>query len=303
MPAATEPSRRGRSPGIWRRRMALWLGVLVLIYAAWCGLLYFKQDSMMFPRHLTGPAEAGPPPGVECLWIEADDGGAALQSGRGANSLKTGRVEAWFFPPPVTGRDAPLLVFFHGSGELIDHGLALAEAWRERGYAVLLPEYRGYGRSSGTPSQRHIVADALRFIEAAAARDGIDLSRTVLHGRSLGGAVAAQVAAKLSPPPAAVIVESGFPSAAAFATRFLAPPLLVKNPFHTADALATFGGPVLLLHGREDEIIPAREGRRLHDLVPGSLYHELAGGHNDFPAEPEQYWRVIEAFLTRLIPR
>jgi uncharacterized protein len=280
--AIESPSERRRPRQTWQRRMLVWFGVLAVLYAAWCTLLYLKQDDMMFPRSLTGPAAAGAPAGVESMWIDGDGG--------------TTRVEAWYVPPPRLEGRAPLVVFLHGNGELIDHGLDAAAAWRERGYAVLLPEYRGYGRSGGRPSEKHIVADVLRFVEMTAGRPEIDPARVVLHGRSLGGAVAAQIAERR--PVSAVIVESTFTSATAFAARFLAPPFLVKNPFRTERSLAKFGGRTLILHGAEDEIIPVAHGRRLHAALKGSTYAELPGRHNDFPADADAYWRAIDAFLS-----
>lgn len=264
--------------------MLTWLGILAGIYGSWLILLYVLQTSMMWPRHLAGPPMPGPPRGVESLWVEAGSGI---------------RVEGWFVPARDASpeRPAPLLVFYHGNGELMDGCLDVAGEWRSRGFNVLLHEYRGYGRSGGTPSEAGIVPDAVRMIELAAARPGVDPARIVLHGRSIGAAVAAQVAVRR--PVAAIVMQSTFTSAASFAPRLLAPSALVRSPFRTDRALAGSDLPVLILHGARDEIIAPSHGRALHALIPGSEYAELPGRHNDFPLDEDAYWRAIEAFLAR----
>lgn len=287
-----DPPRRAAPQGL-RRRMLTWLGILAGIYGSWLVLLYLLQTSMMWPRHLAGPPMPGPQRGVESLWIDAEESGNPI------------RVEGWFIPAPGASpeRPAPLLVFFHGNGELMDGCLDVAGEWRSRGFSVLLHEYRGYGRSGGTPSEAGIVPDAVRMIELACARPDVDPARVVLHGRSIGAAVAAQVAVRR--PVAAMVMQSTFTSAASFAPRVLAPPALLKSPFRTDRALAAYDRPVLILHGARDEIVAPSHGRALHRIIPGSVYIELPGRHNDFPLDEVAYWQAIETFLARhgLLPR
>lgn len=273
-----------------RRRVIAWILLPLGLYAAWCAALYLAQDRMMFPTHLLGPGLRAPPSGFVSIVIEPEEGGRPV------------KVEAVYAPAPGASpaRPAPLLVFFHGNAEQVDDQYDLAGAWRSRGFGVLLFEYRGYGRSTGTPSQRHFVADARAIYDLVAARPEVDPTRIILHGRSVGGAVAAQLAAVR--PAAGVITESAFVSVPAVASRFLAPPFLIRNPFRTDRALAEFGGPVLLLHGLQDEIIGVSHGRRLHRALPNSTLVELAGGHNDFPRDPGAYWSAIDAFLAKVVP-
>lgn len=259
-----------------------WIGIIAGLYAAWLSVLWIMQDSMLFPRSLAGPPAPGPPTGVESIWIETEQG----------------RVEAWFWTAP--GTDAaprPLLVFFHGNGELMDGCLDVAGEWRRRGFNVLLPEYRGYGRSAGTPGESAIVADSLKLVAVALDRPEVDPAGLVFHGRSLGAGVAAQVAIRLRQRPHALILQSAFTSVASFASGLLAPQWLVRSPFRTDEALGEFPGRVLILHGAHDEVVPVSHGRRLHRLIPGSTYAELPGHHNDFPLDEKAYWRAIQSFL------
>ena len=130
------------------------------------------------------------PDGVESIWI------------RGSG---TPGVEAWFIPGKGVSSETPgpVLVFAHGNGELIDDNLDLK--WiAELGTSVLLVEYRGYGRSTGSPSQSSIVSDTNTFMKMLKARPDVDVERIGYMGRSIGSGVLAQVA--IDHPPAAMIM-------------------------------------------------------------------------------------------------
>lgn len=244
---------------------------------------------MVFPRYIAGQAMPSDtkPRGVESWWITADDGS---------------KVEAWYFPPP---RDAegpvPCAVIFHGNGELIDYIDGYAEWYHARGYAVLVPEYRGYGRSGGTPSQKAITQDMVAFHEKLVVQPGVDRSRLVYHGRSLGSAVAAQLAQRKAP--AALVLESPFLSITAMARRYMVPGFLVKHPFRTDKVLPALGKPVLILHSTDDEIVPYSHGAKLHEMIPGSRLVDLSGSHNNPLATLPQYWSSVDAFLQEHIDR
>ena len=192
---------------------------------------------------------------------------------------------------------APLVVFFHGNAELIDYQSTIVEGYRRLGCSVLLPEYRGYGRSAGKPSEQAIVADAVRFYDEITRRPDVDPSRIVFHGRSLGGGPAAALAARRSAK--ALVLESTFTSVADMASAYLAPSFLVKNKFHTDRVLPTLEIPVLIFHGTRDDIIPVAHGRRLRDLATHGTYVEYDCKHNDFPGDENEdaYWEQVAAFL------
>jgi pimeloyl-ACP methyl ester carboxylesterase len=272
---------RKRSRG---RLIGRWAVLAAITYGVWLSVLLGCETRMVYPREMAGPAtrEALIPREVERVWIDVRD---------------EVRVEGWFVPSGLD-RPAPAVMFFHGNGELIDHNLALAEAYRERGVATLLVEYRGYGRSGGSPLQKDIVADSVMFHDWLAKKAGVDPTKIILHGRSLGTGVAAQVAALR--PPAALILESPFTSVASFAKQYGAPAFLVRNPYRTDQVLPTLKCPILILHSRQDEIVPFSHGERLHALAPASKLVELNGGHNAALSEQEAYWREIGALLRKL---
>jgi len=270
---------------------------VIAAYIVWCLLLYFQQDRMIFPRHMTAAPLAGPPaPATVVVRLPL---------------AKGGYVESWFLPATAAGAEtglrvvarfgaqarAPVILFFHGNGELIDYQDFIVENYRRLGCSVLLPEYRGYGRSSGRPSQDAVVADAVRFYDEIVKRDDVDASRIVFHGRSLGGAVAAALAEHRRP--RALILESSFASVAGMSRRYLVPSFLLKHPFRTDRLVAESELPMLIFHGSNDRIVPPSHGRRLRDLARNGRYIEYQCGHNDFPGvgNGERYWQAIEDFL------
>jgi len=251
---------------------------ILLAYVAWCALIYFAQDWLIFPREMAGPA-LPLPKGAELISIPLADGK---------------HMEGWFFP--ATRSPAPAVVYFHGNAELICHQNRIVEQYHAMGFAVLLPEYRGYGGQPGSPSQKAFRKDMPRFYDALAKRADIDPGRIIFHGRSLGGGVAADLA--LQRQPAALILESTFASMASMGWRYGTPPFLARHPFRTNRALAQLNIPVLMFHGRQDTVIPVSNGRKLAQAARKGRYIEYDAGHNDFPgAHEEEFWTEVKTFL------
>ncbi len=282
----SDGNRAGRSPRPLRRRV--WLRVLaflVLFYVAWCATLYFYQDRLLFPRDLA-------PDPLPLLYDRT-----TVELEREVPGV--GRVVAWFMPVHGSGpkRPAPLVIFFHGNAELIDYQSRIVEGYRGLGVSVLLPEYRGYGRSAGEPSERAIVADAVYFYDEIIKRPDVAASRIIFHGRSLGGGPAAALAKERRPD--ALVLESTFSSVSAMASKYYAPSFLVKNSFHSDRVVASLDVPTLIFHGARDNIIPVDHGRRLRDAALRGTYVEYDCMHNDFPGSDneEMYWNEIIQLL------
>lgn len=210
-----------------------------------------------------------------------------------------GEVIAWYLPTPeaTADRPAPVVIHFHGNAELIDYQHDTLKGYHARGCSVLLPEYRGYGRSAGRPGERAIIDDAVYFHDELCKRTEVDTSRIVFHGRSLGGAVAAGLAEQRRPK--ALILESTFTSAAAFSWQYGVPPSLVRHPFHTDRVVEMLECPILVMNGREDTLVPPWHGRNLAGLARHGRHVEYDCGHNDFPGDGNEdaYWLEIETFL------
>jgi hypothetical protein len=203
------------------------------------------------------------------------------------------RSEAWLLPARgrVT-RPAPVLLYAHGNGELIDDWAAEFDEPRAWGAAVLLVEYPGYGRSGGSPSQGSITRAVVAAYDWASERPELDSRRIVGYGRSLGGGAMCALAGEREL--AALVLESTFTSVTAMARRLGIPRFLVADPFDNRTLLAAFRRPVLLIHGERDTVVPAEESRILHSVAPQSDLVIISDcGHNDCPRP----WPKLREFL------
>ena len=250
-----------------------YLILLGVLYGVYAGLLFVFQHMLMFPADLAGTpvkrAAAFHQPTV--LELATDQG----------------VTRGWFLPAPGVSGDRPagLVVFFHGNAELIDQQTKIVRMYHAMGLSVLLPEYRGYGISEGSPSEKHIVADALAMMALATGRPEVEPAKVVLHGRSIGGGLAAQVADKMAKQhkPAAVIVESTFVSVSGMAWRYGAPSFLVRSPLKTGDAFVRATWPILIMHGQRDQIVPVDHAHELLKIVPDATLLLFDCDHNTLP--------------------
>ncbi len=204
------------------------------------------------------------------------------------------RLHAWHIRVP---EPAGLVLFFHGNGGNIGDRLPQAAAFARERLDTLLLDYRGYGRSEGTPWEEGLYLDA----EAAfswGVRRGLTL---VLYGESLGGAVVAELALRRSA--SAVVLQSTFTTLADMADRVV--PLvgrwLVSQRFDTAGKVPHIRQPILIVHGAADDLVPHTMGARLYQLVPTQReFLSLPGvGHNDVAAHASEIARRVSALVVR----
>jgi len=246
-------------------------------------LLFFFQDKIIFPgQALKAMPDAGRGvAGLERLWTQQEEG----------------RSEAWFLPASDASAEKPagLLVFTHGNHELIDSWPSALSRYRRMGFHVLLPEYRGYGRSEGSPSEAVIVSDIEQLLKKVLARPDVDPARLVYHGRSIGTGVACALARVRQP--GAIILQSPFVSLTEMAHRMLMPGFLLRSPFESQEALQTLGLPVLIFHGDVDSVVPTQHGRRLHEAMPGSRFVLQSCNHGDCPPDLARHFEHIANFL------
>lgn len=205
------------------------------------------------------------------------------------------------------------VVHFHGNGEVVADYDGFAERFRAAGALAVCCDYRGYGESSGHPTLREVLADALRWV--AEVRVLLDRENRrlplVVMGRSLGAACAAEVAAAGLPYLAGVVVESGAATLRAVAERRgLHPPApaLSEQDFEDFCPLrkhARARAPLLVLHGDEDDLIPPSEAQLVLD-ASGATDKEVVFvtgyGHNDVLLA-DRYWFALAAFLERVAAR
>jgi pimeloyl-ACP methyl ester carboxylesterase len=211
------------------------------------------------------------------------------------------KIHAYYLP--VSGASRAIL-FLHGNAGNASHRLPNALELSRRRANVLLLDYRGYGFSEGVPSELGAYADARAALAHLIHERGIPEHRVVLFGRSLGGAVAVELAQERAL--AGVILESTFSSASDVVHEILPPPFswlagaLTRGRFDSRSKIPRLRCPLLFFHGDRDEIVPIAVGRRLFEAAPEPKTFEtiFGAGHNDtIWVGGEPYFDRIEQFL------
>jgi len=253
------------------------LGIALLGYGA---LMFVLQRRVAFPGVSREPmrAEAVAPPGVRQVWLEPS----------------YGRVEAWYFPADGEG-PGPTVVFAHGNGELIDDWDAAMERLRAAGVSVLMVEFPGYGFSDGDPSRKSIREAFTAAYDWLVSETGATGESVVAYGRSLGGGAAADLATDR--PVGALVLQSTFTSTAAMARAMLLPGFLVRDRFDNRSVVASFQGPVLLMHGPADDVIPYVHAQGLASAREGLEVVDIDCAHNDCGPQ----WPFIMTTLTSFL--
>jgi len=214
-----------------------------------------------------------------------------------------GTVHGYYVYPEETPR--AYLLFSHGNAGNITGRLYVAQELVQRGMAVLLYDYRGYGKSPGTPSEAGLYADAEAAYAWLVERAGT-ADRVVLYGRSLGGGVSWEMAAR-HPEAAGIITDATFTSVPDMAGRLVPLPFIgaiVRTKMDNRSRVAEVALPKLLLHGAEDELIPFEMGQELHERAapPVEFVPIPRAGHNDTMApDPELYYGAIERFVAEWV--
>src|SRR6478735_2880240 len=246
-----------------------WFIVYALVgYAAVLALLYVTQRAIQyFPeRFRTAPAAAGLPQAEEVVLDSADGE----------------RVIVWHVPPRG---NKPVVLYFHGNGGSLRLRVDRFRALAAEGLGLVALSYRGYGGSTGQPTEAGLIEDARTAYALAIAR--YPAERIAAWGESLGTGVAVALAAEK--PVARVILESPFSSAVDIAARrywFVPVRWLMKDQFRSDLRVGKVAAPVLVLHGERDAVVPIALGERLYALVnaPKRFVRFPGAGHNDLGA-------------------
>ncbi|ABC22839.1 alpha/beta hydrolase [Rhodospirillum rubrum] len=207
-------------------------------------------------------------------------------------------LTAWYLPPPPSAEPPRAVALFHGNAGSLIERVHKARMLAGEGLGVLMVEWRGYGGNPGRPTEAGLLADgraAIAFLEA----QGIDRARQIFYGESLGSGVAFHLAAE-GPAPAAVITEGAFTRAVdvgARRYRWMPVRLLMRDRFDSLAAAQRVTCPVLILHGRQDGVVPFDMGPTLASAVAGkvSTFFPDQGGHVDLLDHGAQ--PVIAGFL------
>ena len=265
----------------------LLLQIAALTYLGYVAFFFVLQRRLMYPGAymMLGWSDLIEPfPGKERLWL----------------NTSVGQVEAWYLPAEADSASnrSPAMILTHGNAELIDHWPTNLSRLGEVGVSLLLVEYPGYGRSEGSPTQSRIMEAVTAGYDWLVSRDDIDEKRIVAMGRSVGGGPASALTRQRSV--AALILQSTFSSVGSMAWKaYRLPPFLARDPFDNRAAIAEYVGPVLIFHGRRDDIIPYEQGMALSRANDSVKLITLDCGHNDCPPSWDEFLDEIIAFLTR----
>lgn len=273
------------------RWMAAMLGWGAAVYVGLALYLYaFQERFIYFPdlpsRQVTAtPADIGL--AFEAVRLGTADGET---------------LAGWYIPAPAA---RGTLLYLHGNGGNIGHRLDPIAVFHRLGLNILIIDYRGYGASTGKPGEEGTYQDALAAWDYLTQEKRHPPDRIVLFGESLGGSIAAWLAARQTP--AGLVLYASFTSVPELAQALypiFPAALLARYRYDTRAALGSVRCPLLILHSTDDEIIPFSHGQALLTAArePKRLV-ELRGGHNDaLLLSREVYSQAVGAFLQKVLP-
>ena len=211
-------------------------------------------------------------------------------------------LSGWFIPASTPEQKFTLL-FFHGNGGNISHSLEHIAAFYEMGLAVCVIDYRGFGKSTGSPSVQGTLLDARAVWGWLREEKKLPPERIVIAGFSMGGGVAAALAAEVQP--AGLILESTFTSLRDVAKGIYPEPLLalfLTQDYDTPARLKDLNIPLLVAHSPNDEVVPYRLGGKLYEDYTGpKRFLKLSDGHNGgFLSDRNAYLEGVRSFINVL---
>lgn len=279
--ANTRELRRKKKRWFWFRAVCLWpavilVGVLVVMMFLERALIFFPSP---YPEGDWNPAGLV----FEDAWFKAPGGP---------------QLHGWYVP---CENSRAAVLYCHGNAGNITHRAGVLAVLHDRvGVSVLIFDYRGYGRSEGRPNEAGVLDDARAARDWLARREKIEPGEVVLMGRSIGGGVAVDLAARDGA--RALILESTFtslPDVAAHHYSWLPVRGLMRTRFDSLSKIADYHGPLLQSHGDADTIVPYPLGRQLFEAAndPKQFITIPGGDHND--SQPEAYYETLSAFLEK----
>ncbi|MDP2883592.1 MAG: alpha/beta hydrolase [Ignavibacteria bacterium] len=252
-------------------------------------LMLFEDKFIYFPAKYPNGAydQASSMPNLRDCWVTAEDGV---------------KLHGWFAPAESA---KTTLVISHGNAGNISHRYLLMRSLLRHKFNVLMYDYRGYGRSEGTPGEVGIYKDGRAFFDYASNLPEVNPQRIILWGTSLGGAVAIDVATQRAA--AGLILESTFTSGkdvARILYPFLPVHFFLRSKFNSIEKIRTLNIPTLIMHGEHDSIIPLGLGRKLFNAAnePKQFYEIPGADHNDtFFVGGDEYFNRIDQFVTKAL--
>lgn len=243
-------------------------------------------------------------PNVPSRDVETTPAGAGLEFEPVRFATEDGlTLDGWFVPRSGARQ---VILFFHGNAGNISHRIESLQLFHDLGFDCLIFDYRGYGRSDGKPSEQGTYRDAEAAWQYLTITRDIQPQQIVLLGRSLGAAIATQLAGRHTP--AALVIESAFTSLTDLAAKiywFVPVRLLSRYHYPVADYLKSVTSPVLVVHSQDDELIPFAHGRRLFEIAnTPKQFLEIRGSHDGgFLETGRLYSDTLRGFLQQYPPK
>jgi len=243
---------------------------------------YIERNNLYFP---TRQIEANP----DEVNIPYEDVYFVTEDGK--------RLNGWFFPGETKG---DVILLCHGNGGNISHRLSKIAILKSFGYAIFIFDYRGYGKSEGSPSEKGLYIDTSSAYEYLIKNKAFNGENIVVYGESLGGACALNLA--MTKEVRGVITEGTFSSLRGMGRVAypIIPSFVISNKFDSLSTIEKVKAPKLIMHSVDDEIIPFSMGEELYEKAPNpKRLVRLHSSHNSaYVDSEEEYRRAIEDFLT-----
>lgn len=249
-------------------------------------MLFFMQERMVFLARLPGRQLEATPRDAGFDHVDVN-----FETADGLS------LHGWYV---YAHKPRGTVLFLHGNAGNISHRLDSIAIFHELGLDTFIIDYRGYGQSEGKPSEEGTYRDAEAAWQYLVTQRGEDPARIIMFGRSIGGGVGAWLATRHKA--AALIIESSFTSAVEMVAHlypFMPVRLISRLRYPVADYVARVECPVLIVHSRDDEIIPFAMGRALYEAAPApKAFIELAGDHNNgFLLSRDRYREGLAKFV------
>lgn len=272
------------------RLRSMLLSLTIILAGTWSGfaiLPYITQDRLIFypsSQLSSTPDNIGLP--YEDILLTTPDGV---------------NLHGWYIPAE---NPRGILLFLHGNAGNISHRLASLKIFNGLGLSTLIIDYRGYGGSTGSPSEQGTYIDAETAWNYLVTERGHDPGEIILFGRSLGAAIAARLASQVAP--AGIILESAFTSLKALAEEYypyMPVGLLLRSRYSTEEHLGAVNTPLLIIHSNEDELISYKHAESLLETAgKNGQLHTIKGGHNEgFLLSENGYIQAIRQFIDRVL--
>ena len=254
----------------------------LIMYLIYAGIIFIFQRKLIYPVH-----------NIIKPFFKTD---TSIQ--KNVISFADQKAETWFLPAySAKGEKTPLLFIAHGNACLIDHWQEMLEKPRKMGFSAFLVEYPGYGRSLGKPTQQNITTAFIKAFDVIKENPEIDKTKIIFIGRSLGSGVICSLAREHEP--SALILISPFTSIKAFAHKFFLPEFLVLDPYDNLSFLKNFKGPLMVVHGKSDQVIPFSHSQELLRIRPDAFFIGYDTDHNETPPDWDIFWDNVYDFLKR----